>query len=91
MLLKRGNDLGGHRHPKTRPTTRSGPRHKNAPRSEITVIDYIEGIVAMKQLVSKLEDACRHAEYERAKELCLAIVVETRAVNHQITIQASTK
>jgi hypothetical protein len=55
------------------------------------VIDYIEGIVAMKQLVSKLEDACRHAEYERAKELCLAIVVETRAVNHQITIQASTK
>lgn len=55
------------------------------------MIDYIEGIVAMKQLVSKLEDACRQHDYERARELCLAIIVESRAVNHQIQIQATAK
>ena len=55
------------------------------------MVDYIEGILAIRQNLAALEEACRNNEYAKARDLCLAIIVETRAVNHQITIQATDK
>jgi hypothetical protein len=55
------------------------------------MVDYIEGILAIKQNLAALEEACRNNQYAKAQELCLAIIVETRSVNHHITIQVLDK
>jgi hypothetical protein len=55
------------------------------------MVDYIEGILAIKQNLAALEEACRNNHYAKAQELCLAIIVETRSVNHHITIQVLDK
>lgn len=55
------------------------------------MVDYIEGILAIKKHLADLEEVCRNNEYSKARELCLAIIVEARGVNHKITMQALDK
>jgi hypothetical protein len=55
---------------------------------EIIVIDYIEGILAIKKKLAELEKACLERDLTKAKDCCYAIIVEARAVNHQLTIQS---
>jgi hypothetical protein len=51
------------------------------------MIDYIEGVLTINKLMKDLHAALLAHQYEKAKELCLEVNVQSRLLHQQIRIQ----